>query len=96
MKTSATKIWSQRFSRNLTAGKPDREYPPVLWDKINKIERRRTAPGLIKTIKVYVAMKRKIAVGAKVSGRDPKQGIALSSFLKRYAFMEDGSPVDMC
>ena len=53
-------------------------------------------PGVIKTIKVYVAMKRKIAVGDKISGSHGNKGI-VSVILPEedMPFTEDGTPVDV-
>ncbi|MCX5802265.1 MAG: DNA-directed RNA polymerase subunit beta [Proteobacteria bacterium] len=66
-------------------------------DKINKIKKGdELPPGVIKTIKVYVAMKRKVAVGDKVSGRHGNKGI-VSVILPEedMPFMEDGTPIDI-
>ncbi len=66
-------------------------------DKINKIKKGdELPPGVIKTIKVYVAMKRKIAVGDKVSGRHGNKGI-VSVILPEedMPFTEDGTPIDV-
>ena len=66
-------------------------------DKINKIKKGdELPPGVIKTIKVYVAMKRKISVGDKVSGRHGNKGI-ISIILPEedMPFMEDGTPMDI-
>jgi DNA-directed RNA polymerase subunit beta len=66
-------------------------------DKINKIKKGdELPPGVLKTIKVYVAMKRKIAVGDKISGRHGNKGI-VSIILpaEDMPFTEDGTPVDM-
>jgi len=66
-------------------------------DKINKIKKGDDLPpGVIKTIKVYIAMKRKIAVGDKISGRHGNKGI-VSVILPEedMPFMEDGTPVDI-
>ncbi len=66
-------------------------------DKINKIKKGdELPPGVIKTIKVYIAMKRKIAVGDKISGRHGNKGI-VSVILPEedMPFMEDGTPVDI-
>ncbi|HOT42529.1 MAG TPA: DNA-directed RNA polymerase subunit beta [Syntrophorhabdaceae bacterium] len=66
-------------------------------DKINKIKKGdELPPGVIKTIKVYVAMKRKIAVGDKISGRHGNKGI-VSVILPEedMPFMEDGTPIDI-
>jgi len=66
-------------------------------DKINKLKRGdELQPGVLKTIKVYIAMKRKIAVGDKLSGRHGNKGI-VSIILPEedMPFMEDGTPVDV-
>ncbi|MCX7966840.1 MAG: DNA-directed RNA polymerase subunit beta [Syntrophorhabdaceae bacterium] len=66
-------------------------------DKINKIKKGdELPPGVIKTIKVYIAMKRKISVGDKISGRHGNKGI-VSVILPEedMPFMEDGTPVDI-
>jgi len=66
-------------------------------DKINKIKKGDDLPpGVLKTIKVYVAMKRKIAVGDKISGRHGNKGI-VSVILPEedMPFTEDGTPVDV-
>jgi DNA-directed RNA polymerase subunit beta len=69
----------------------------IYEDKINKIKKGdELPPGVIKTIKVYVAMKRKVAVGDKISGRHGNKGI-VSVILPEedMPFMEDGTPVDI-
>jgi DNA-directed RNA polymerase subunit beta len=66
-------------------------------DKINKIKKGdELPPGVIRTIKVYVAMKRKVAVGDKVSGRHGNKGI-VSVILPEedMPFMEDGTSIDI-
>jgi len=66
-------------------------------DKINKIKKGdELPPGVIKTIKVYVAMERKVAVGDKISGRHGNKGI-VSVILPEedMPFMEDGTPIDI-
>jgi DNA-directed RNA polymerase subunit beta len=69
----------------------------IYEDKINKIKKGdELPPGVIKTIKVYVAMKRKVAVGDKISGRHGNKGI-VSVILPEedMPFMEDGTPIDI-
>ncbi|MBA4390507.1 MAG: DNA-directed RNA polymerase subunit beta [Syntrophus sp. (in: bacteria)] len=69
----------------------------IYEDKINKIKKGdELPPGVIRTIKVYVAMKRKIAVGDKISGRHGNKGI-VSVILPEedMPFMEDGTPMDI-
>ena len=53
-------------------------------------------PGVIKLVKVYVAIKRKIQVGDKVAGRHGNKGV-ISMILPEedMPYMEDGRPVDV-
>ena len=69
----------------------------IYEDKINKVKKGdELPPGVIRTIKVYVAMKRKVAVGDKISGRHGNKGI-VSVILPEedMPFMEDGTPIDI-
>jgi DNA-directed RNA polymerase subunit beta len=54
------------------------------------------APGVIKMVKVYVAVKRKLAVGDKMAGRHGNKGV-LSRVLpvEDMPYFEDGTPVDV-
>jgi DNA-directed RNA polymerase subunit beta len=68
----------------------------VFAEKVAKLKRGdELAPGVIKTVKVYVAMKRKLSVGDKMSGRHGNKGI-ISRILPEedMPYMEDGTPVD--
>lgn len=53
-------------------------------------------PGVIKLVKVYVAIKRKMQVGDKIAGRHGNKGV-VSVILpdEDMPYMEDGRPVDM-
>lgn len=53
-------------------------------------------PGIIKMIKVYVAVKRKLQVGDKFAGRHGNKGV-VSKILPEedMPYLADGSPVDM-
>ncbi|MDR0355473.1 MAG: DNA-directed RNA polymerase subunit beta [Deltaproteobacteria bacterium] len=53
-------------------------------------------PGVIKMVKVYVAMKRKLSVGDKMAGRHGNKGV-VSRILPEedMPFFEDGVPVDI-
>ena len=69
----------------------------IYEDKINKIKKGdELPPGVIRTIKVYVAMKRKVAVGDKISGRHGNKGI-VSVILPEedMPFTDDGMPMDI-
>ena len=53
--------------------------------------------GIIKLAKVYIAKKRKIGVGDKMSGRHGNKGI-VSRVVRQedMPFLDDGTPVDIC
>lgn len=54
------------------------------------------APGVIKLVKVYVAMKRKLQVGDKIAGRHGNKGV-ISRILPEedMPYLPDGTPVDI-
>ncbi|MDY7038932.1 MAG: DNA-directed RNA polymerase subunit beta, partial [Thermodesulfobacteriota bacterium] len=54
------------------------------------------APGVIKMVKVYIAVKRKLAVGDKMAGRHGNKGV-LSRILpiEDMPYFSDGTPVDI-
>jgi DNA-directed RNA polymerase subunit beta len=69
----------------------------VFADKLAKLKRGdELAPGVIKTVKVYIAMKRKLSVGDKMSGRHGNKGI-ISRILPEedMPYLEDGTPVEI-
>ena len=69
----------------------------IFEDKLAKLKRGdELAPGVIKTVKVYVAMKRKLSVGDKISGRHGNKGI-ISRILpaEDMPYLEDGTPVEI-
>jgi DNA-directed RNA polymerase subunit beta len=53
-------------------------------------------PGVIKMIKVYIAVKRKLAVGDKIAGRHGNKGV-ISMILPEedMPFLKDGTPIDI-
>ena len=53
-------------------------------------------PGVIKMVKVFVAIKRKLQVGDKMAGRHGNKGV-LSRILPEedMPYLEDGTPVDI-
>jgi DNA-directed RNA polymerase subunit beta len=66
-------------------------------EKIAKFKRGdELPPGVIKTVKVYVAIKRRLSVGDKMSGRHGNKGI-ISQVLPEedMPYMEDGMPVEV-
>nr|HPI40734.1 DNA-directed RNA polymerase subunit beta [Pseudobdellovibrionaceae bacterium] len=65
-----------------------------------KIERLRKGdelpPGVIKMVKVYVAIKRKLQVGDKFAGRHGNKGVVSKVLpVEDMPYLADGSPVDM-
>ncbi|MDF1581361.1 MAG: DNA-directed RNA polymerase subunit beta [Desulfuromonadales bacterium] len=69
----------------------------VFADKIEKLKRGDDLPpGVIKMVKVYIAIKRKLQVGDKMAGRHGNKGI-LSRVLpvEDMPYMEDGTPVEI-
>ena len=53
-------------------------------------------PGVIKLVKVYVAMKRKLSVGDKMAGRHGNKGVVSRVLpIEDLPYFADGSPVDM-
>jgi DNA-directed RNA polymerase subunit beta len=53
-------------------------------------------PGVIKMVKVYVAMKRKLSVGDKMAGRHGNKGVVSRILpIEDLPYFENGSPVDM-
>src|ERR1700747_2872878 len=53
-------------------------------------------PGVIKLVKVYIAMKRKLSVGDKMAGRHGNKGV-ISRILPEedMPYLQDGTPVDL-
>jgi DNA-directed RNA polymerase subunit beta len=53
-------------------------------------------PGVIKKVKVFVAMKRKLAVGDKMAGRHGNKGVVSRIMPEEdLPYFEDGTPVDI-
>ncbi len=83
----------------LMRGLADREelIKRVFSDKIDKIKRGDDLPpGVIKMVKIYIAIKRKLSVGDKMAGRHGNKGV-LSRILpvEDMPYTEDGTPVEI-
>ena len=66
-------------------------------DKIEKLQRGdELAPGVLKMVKVFVAVKRKLQPGDKMAGRHGNKGV-ISRIVpaEDMPFLEDGTPVDL-
>ena len=54
------------------------------------------APGVLKIVKVYLAVKRRIQPGDKMAGRHGNKGvISIVVPVEDMPYMEDGTPVDI-
>ncbi len=66
-------------------------------DRVQKVEAGdELAPGVLKMVKVFVAIKRKLQPGDKMAGRHGNKGV-ISRILPNWdmPFLEDGTPVDI-
>jgi DNA-directed RNA polymerase subunit beta len=69
----------------------------VFEEKINRIRKGdELPPGVLKMVKVYIAMKRKLSVGDKMAGRHGNKGV-ISRVLpdEEMPYLADGTPVDI-
>jgi len=66
-------------------------------EKISRIQKGdELPPGVLKMVKVYIAMKRKLSVGDKMAGRHGNKGV-ISRIVPEedMPYLEDGTPVDI-
>jgi DNA-directed RNA polymerase subunit beta len=72
-------------------------YDSMLEDRIGRLRRGDDLPpGVIKMVKVYVAVKRKLSVGDKMAGRHGNKGV-VSKILPEedMPYLPDGTPVEI-
>jgi DNA-directed RNA polymerase subunit beta len=69
----------------------------LVQEKIEQMEKGdELAPGVIKMVKVYVAMKRKLSVGDKMAGRHGNKGVIARILPEEdMPYMPDGTPVEV-
>ena len=69
----------------------------VFEDKISKLKKGdELPPGVIKMVKVYLAVKRKLSVGDKMAGRHGNKGVVSRVLPEEdMPYFEDGRPVDI-
>lgn len=69
----------------------------VFDDKVNRFKKGdELPPGAIKMVKVYVATKRKLAVGDKMAGRHGNKGVVSRIVpVESLPYFADGAPVDI-
>ena len=67
-------------------------------DKVDKVRRGDDLPpGVMKMVKVFVAVKRKLQPGDKMAGRHGNKGVISRVVpVEDMPFLEDGTPVDFC
>src|SRR5437588_4685364 len=66
-------------------------------DKVEKLQRGdELPPGVMKMVKVFVAVKRKLQPGDKMAGRHGNKGVISRIMpLEDMPYLEDGTPVDI-
>ena len=67
-------------------------------DKVEKVRRGDDlSPGIMKMVKVFVAVKRKLQPGDKMAGRHGNKGVVSKVVpMEDMPFLKDGTPVDIC
>ena len=72
-------------------------YDSMLEERIGRLRRGDDLPpGVIKMVKVYVAVKRKLSVGDKMAGRHGNKGVVSKVLPEEdMPFLEDGTPVEI-
>jgi DNA-directed RNA polymerase subunit beta len=69
----------------------------IVREKIDKLQKGdELPPGVIKLVKVYIAMKRKLSVGDKMAGRHGNKGVIARILPQEdMPYLEDGTPVEI-
>ncbi len=69
----------------------------MMNDNISKLRKGdELSPGVIKLVKVFVAMRRKLSVGDKMAGRHGNKGVVSKIVPEEdIPYMEDGSPIEL-
>ncbi len=69
----------------------------IMREKTEKLQKGdELPPGVIKLVKVYIAMKRKLSVGDKMAGRHGNKGVIARVLPDEdMPYMEDGTPVEI-
>jgi len=69
----------------------------IVREKVDKLQKGdELPPGVIKLVKVYIAMKRKLSVGDKMAGRHGNKGVIARILPEEdMPYLEDGTPVEI-
>ena len=75
----------------------EREVRRRFEDKVDKIQRGdELLPGVMKMVKIFVAVKRKLQPGDKMAGRHGNKGVISRIIpIEDMPHLEDGTPVDV-
>ena len=89
--TSETKEYEQRTERQINI------LSDIYDEKITKLKQGdELPPGVIKMVKVFVAMKRKLSVGDKMAGRHGNKGVIARILPEEdMPYLPDGTPVEI-
>ena len=69
----------------------------IIREKVEKLQKGdELPPGVIKLVKVYIAMKRKLSVGDKMAGRHGNKGVIARILPEEdMPYLDDGTPVEI-
>ncbi|MGE4234590.1 MAG: DNA-directed RNA polymerase subunit beta [Bacteriovoracia bacterium] len=88
----------QEISKLMKNAKEKMEVVKAIFkEKTEKLKRGdELAPGVIKMVKVYIAIKRRLSVGDKMAGRHGNKGVISRVVpIEDMPYLADGTPVDM-
>lgn len=95
-------VVNEKINQNLEAVARQLKQISKEYDKKLDIERKKLAqgddlaPGVLKVVKVYLAVKRRIQAGDKMAGRHGNKGVvSIIAPVEDMPFMADGTPVDI-
>src|SRR5207245_1541634 len=89
---------SEKVRKIIEGFEEQKELVKLLFgEKISRLKKGdELPPGVIKMVKVYVAIKRKLAVGDKMAGRHGNKGVVSRVLPEEdMPYLEDGTPVDI-
>jgi DNA-directed RNA polymerase subunit beta len=91
-KTNET-LWRQMEAAQHAVNRVEREMEKDM-DKITRGDE--LPPGVVKLVKVFIAKKRRLAVGDKMAGRHGNKGVVSKVLPEEdMPYLEDGTPVDI-
>ncbi|HBS52175.1 MAG TPA: DNA-directed RNA polymerase subunit beta [Coxiellaceae bacterium] len=95
-------VSDEQANKNIELASKQLEHVLKEHDKKLDVERKKLAqgddlaPGILKVVKVYLAVKRRVQVGDKMAGRHGNKGvISIIAPIEDMPFLADGTPVDI-